>query len=553
LFNVLPIYPLDGGQIAHALLWFFFGRARSLTIVSFVGLLAGTALLGVLFTLGQWWLMVMSLFLVGQALIGMLQADVLSRPGWEHLAPSLAYLHQGEYDRAVAECDKAVGVLQDDRAALAMAHLRRGVAQQARDHHTEAVADAAEAIRLAPHAVTFFTRGEIHLLQGQYAEAIEDFTQALQHDPNLALAQHQRGDAYFRQGQVEQAQVDLALAVKLDRSLPEFYPGIDDPSYRRQQLEWAIAVCGTVLQMVIVPGGEECNRAAEHLTAGRSAEALAEADKALRINPQLASARVIRGEALRLLGRLDEAAAEIQAAQQLDPASACPQLAMLALLVEEGKYDEALALCEAALQANPEQTMLRTIQAEVYQKQGNRPQAIAVYTEILRREPDNVEARYQRGIQYRKLGQLDLAIADYDECLRREPDSSEVYYFRAIACKARGDYQRALADYRAALKLNPDNENFHNNLAELLATCPDVTLRDGAEAVRHATRACELTDWQNANILDTLASAYAEVANFAEAIRWQQTALQDADFSAKSGVKARGRLRLYEAGKTAQE
>ena len=51
VFNMLPVYPLDGGKIVWSLLWFWMGRARSLLVSSWLGV-AGTA--GLLL-LGLWW------------------------------------------------------------------------------------------------------------------------------------------------------------------------------------------------------------------------------------------------------------------------------------------------------------------------------------------------------------------------------------------------------------------------------------------------------------------------------------------------------------------
>jgi tetratricopeptide (TPR) repeat protein len=57
-----------------------------------------------------------------------------------------------------------------------------------------------------------------------------------------------------------------------------------------------------------------------------------------------------------------------------------------------------------------------------------------------------------------------------------------------------------------------------NNLAWVLATSPDDQLRNGQLALELATRACEVTEYQAAHILSTLAAAQAELGNFDKAI-----------------------------------
>jgi Zn-dependent protease len=85
LFNLLPIYPLDGGQIVRALLWFPLGQIRSLFIATGIGFVGGALL--ILFALWQRsiWIGIMALFLLSQAGLGWRQAQYLKAEAAEAL------------------------------------------------------------------------------------------------------------------------------------------------------------------------------------------------------------------------------------------------------------------------------------------------------------------------------------------------------------------------------------------------------------------------------------------------------------------------------------
>jgi Zn-dependent protease len=93
LFNLLPIYPLDGGQILRAILWFPLGQIRSLFIATAVGFAGGAGLILVALWWQSFWIGIMAFFLLSQAVVGWRQARYLQleaaaapvTPGEAHL------------------------------------------------------------------------------------------------------------------------------------------------------------------------------------------------------------------------------------------------------------------------------------------------------------------------------------------------------------------------------------------------------------------------------------------------------------------------------------
>ena len=118
-----------------------------------------------------------------------------------------------------------------------------------------------------------------------------------------------------------------------------------------------------------------------------------------------------------------------------------------------------------------------------------------------------------------------------------------------------GRTDEAINQYRQALQLKPNWSEALNNLAWILATHQNPKFRNGEKAVQLAERACELTGYKQAPMLDTLAAAYAEAARFKDA---SMTAQKAVDLALAAGevelvTPIENRMQLYKAGKPFHE
>lgn len=141
-------------------------------------------------------------------------------------------------------------------------------------------------------------------------------------------------------------------------------------------------------------------------------------------------------------------------------------------------------------------------------------------------------------------------LLDYlDGLVQLNPNNSRAYSLRAKVHVGLKDYAHAINDMNKAIELDSDNTASLNNLAWLLATCPNPALRDGQRALQLAQRACELSEWKEHNLLDTLAAACAQLGQFNRAIEYQTKAIDLAP--EKTSKQYRANLKLYRVGQTA--
>jgi len=131
----------------------------------------------------------------------------------------------------------------------------------------------------------------------------------------------------------------------------------------------------------------------------------------------------------------------------------------------------------------------------------------------------------------------------------------EAYFNLGSVLDRQGQTGKAIEHYREALKMDPNFDGALNNLAWLLATCSQASLRDGTEAVALARRACDLTRERTTVYIGTLAAAYAEAGNFPESISSAERAIRCARLRGQEALATRNGelLELYRAGKPYRE
>ena len=128
----------------------------------------------------------------------------------------LAYSDKGEYDLAITDYDRAIGLGSLSEHGVAQVLVDRGNAYGEKGQYDRAITDYSQAIRLKPDdANAFYNRGVTYERKGEYDRAIADYDEAIRLKPDYPTAYNNRGEAYRKTGEYDRAIADYDRAIGL--------------------------------------------------------------------------------------------------------------------------------------------------------------------------------------------------------------------------------------------------------------------------------------------------------------------------------------------------
>jgi Flp pilus assembly protein TadD len=217
----------------------------------------------------------------------------------------------------------------------------------------------------------------------------------------------------------------------------------------------------------------------------------------------------------------------------------------------EGKNGEALVLWRKALAIDPNDARVQNGLGLSLYIQGDVQESFEHLRQAIRLNPQYVESRFNLGKFLVQQGRPGEALPELQQTLQVKPRFAPGEEALAMALQLLGNSAEALVHWRKALALEPKSITALSGAAWLLATAPDASTRNGAEAVTLAESANELASGENPEVLDTLAAAYAEYGDFVKARAFANRALDLAVAQKDKAMTAaiRGRIQLYTDGK----
>lgn len=357
---------------------------------------------------------------------------------------------------------------------------------------------------------------------GEDTLMIKAFDQAIEMKPNDPNYWLERGKAYSQMGQYNLAISDLRRAIELDPN-SSHYLNIRGNTYRRMK---------------------------------QYDSALSDYNKAIELDPRNPNSFAGRGDTYQEMQKYNLVIADLSRAIELDPNGNGDWFYVRGDTYRAmQQYNLAVADLSRAIELNPDNRYYFYARGDAYEATQRYELAITDFSKAIELNTRIPYPYHKRGDIYFQKGQYDSAIADFNEAIELSPKDSYALSGRGHTYLKTKQYDMAAADFDRVINNDPNGSSFLNECAWLYSTFPADRFRNGQKAIKLAVKACELTKWNNASYIDTLAAAYAEIGDFELAVEWQEKAIEllNGEDRKKNENEFKERLKLYQTGKPYRE
>jgi tetratricopeptide (TPR) repeat protein len=336
----------------------------------------------------------------------------------------------------------------------------------------------------------FMARGDGYVDNEQWKEAIIEYRNVLQLDPNNADAHYKLAKAYMKTEQLKDAYWELHETTRLDPGNTEARLGFGQFNLAARDFDEALAQADGVIE-------SEPDKSPAYVLRGQALEGLNRPDeaekaylKARELSPDEGALLLILASFYQRQHRPQEAEPLLRQFSEEDPGFASYTALGRFLARDRGRADEAEAAFRAALeQSKPEEKVAayRNL-AGFYFSKNRFDDARSTLEKGIQEVDDKLDLIYLLARFHRFQGDDEKADQLIEEATKARPDDVRPYLVLSAYRGRDGDLEGALEAAESALKVAPDDPQARLRKAELLVDMgyrekDDVKIAEGRSIV----------------------------------------------------------------------
>ena len=292
---------------------------------------------------------------------------------------------------------------------------------------------------------------------GNYADALGQFTKAIELDPKYTEAYLERGKAYEELGENEKALEDYKRILTFEKENKQVYYYLGRVANKLKLYDDALGYLNTASHLNERDERIYPEKISSLIALGRYDRALQVSDTALLLRDSENPLNYYqRGILFDSLNNRKQAIKELKTAIAKDSRYIPARVALASLLVEEGAITDALSHANFVIAIDKKNTDAYVARSKVYIAQLDYPSAINDISTNILLDPGNPEHYILRGKYYQKFSQHGNAINDFTKAISLEKNA-DAYLLRAQSYEEIMNYEDAARDYATITALSAYN------------------------------------------------------------------------------------------------